>query len=178
MKLNSSGSGFGLEFANAGAGTETAPLDLNSDAIKVVVAHMVAEQTEALTAQVATLTDKLELAEKALADKEAEFAAFKDDLVEKAAAAERADARKAEVAKVAPALEATPERVERWASMEEAAFAAYLADVASVVTPADSSKNDSFDAKIAESAMDRSKDNKAPAEDDVDGTAARSVLGL
>jgi hypothetical protein len=162
-----------LETAS-GSGDANAPSALD-DATKIVVAHLVAQETKSLTDEIATLTDKLAVAEKALTTKDAEHAAFKQDIADKAELAKLATMRTAEVAKALPALDATPERVERWASMSDTEFAAYLVDVASVAgvqKPAGS-----FDeSKTVETAMSRAKKDNKPTTDETG--AGRSVLGL
>jgi D-aminopeptidase len=158
-----------LETADDHSGKDGPPaLD---EATQIVVAHLVAKETAALTAELATAKDALEVAQKALADKDTEFAAFKADLDAKAEVAKLTDTRKAEVAKALPTLEATEERAARWAAMNEVEFAAYLADVAAVAAPK-TSGTESFDEKTAETAMDRSRKTTS------EGSAARTVLGL
>lgn len=160
--------------------------------VAVLAAHTVAketaslnEQIEALKAENATLTtekaelaDKLTVAEAAIETAKQEFAAFKTDLETKAEQAKVAEARKAEVAKVAPALlegeEAkVAERVTRWTAMDEAAFTDYVAELASVAG-APKNSGEAGDSFSGESAMER-KTKSAP-----EGTTAnaRLVLGL
>lgn len=158
------------------------------DKVAILVAHQVAQETAALSTEVeglksenatlktevAGLKDKLDVAETAKTAAEKAFADYKG---EQAAAAERAklaDARKAEVAKVAPALEATDERLARWTSMDEAAFTEYVAELASVAggKTGEGAGTETFDASKGETAMDRSKKTTSGK------SAARSVLGL
>lgn len=167
--------GFGLETAGTNAPGGSSPATPAIDeATQIVVAHLVAKETEPLQAEIATLKDALEVSKAETAAAVKEFEDFKADLAAQAEKAKLVETRKAEVAKVLPALEATDERVERWASMDEAAFASYLADVAAAAgskTPEGGTKP--FDETNAESAMDRSRKTNEPS-----GDAARAVLGL
>lgn len=112
------------------------------------VARETADLTEAKTAletEVSELKQRVDVleAEKAAAITErdntkAEFEGFKKDLEEKAAVAERKEAR---VARVKAANESLPEdyfteeRATRWAEMADEAFDAFVADIEAVKVP-------------------------------------------
>ena len=168
--------GFGLETADAGGSDATASLD---EATKIVVAHLVARETAELTAKNETLAgelaktkDALEIANKTIADKDAEFEGFKNEIAAKAEHAELVKARTAKVAEALPTLEITEERAARWASMAEVDFESYLQDVAAAAGVSQASKTESFDSAKGETAMDRSRKSTT------DKSAGRTVLGL
>lgn len=167
------GAALPLETADASGATV-------DDKVAILVAHQVATETAALTAQIdelkaenatlktenAGLKDKVDVAETAKLAVEKEFADFKDEQAKAAETAKLAEERKVEVAKVAPALEATDERVARWSSMDEASFKDYVAELASVA-------GKSGDGESLETALDRGKKPALTGK-----SAARAVLGL
>lgn len=166
--------GFGLEMAGADPGGSSPATPVIDEATQIVVAHLVAKETEPLQAEISTLKDALEVSKAETAAAVKAFEDFKADLAAQAEKAQLVETRKAEVAKVLPALEATDERVERWVSMDEAAFASYLADVAAAAgSKAPEGGTKPFDETNAESAMDRSRKTT-----ETTGDAARAVLGL
>jgi hypothetical protein len=131
------GAALPLEIADASGATV-------DDKVAILVAHQVATETAALTAQIddlatenASLKDKVEVAETAKLAAEKAFADFKDEQAKAAETAKLAEDRKAEIAKVAPALlegekAKVDERVARWAALDEASFKEHLNELASV----------------------------------------------
>jgi hypothetical protein len=142
--------------------------------VAVLVAHEVGKQTEKSAARISELeaalaTEKaarttaenaLDVANAATKTATEAFESFKVELAEKAALAERSDARRAAVAEKAPSLlegEAAEvdAKVARWASMEDADFASYLNDLAAVSTPAKKVEDKPFQGKTTDTAMRR-----------------------
>lgn len=157
MTAKPQGTPLQLETADNASGA-VLPAD---DRVAILVAHQVAVETASLTSEVETLKtenaglkDKLDVAETA---RLAAVKALEDYKAEQAAAAERAslvESRTAEVAKVAPTLEATEDRVQRWTAMDKASFDTYVAELAAVAgAPAEGAPTGAFDAATAETAM-------------------------
>jgi regulator of replication initiation timing len=116
------GAALPLEIADASGATV-------DDKVAILVAHQVATETAALTAQI----DDLKAENATLATENASL----KDKVEVAETAKLAEDRKAEIAKVAPALlegekAKVDERVARWAALDEASFKEHLNELASV----------------------------------------------
>jgi hypothetical protein len=182
------GAALPLETANA-SGAPTV-----DEQVAVLAAHMVAQETASLNEQLdvvkaerdalktenAGLKDKVEVAEAAKAAADQAFEDYKADQAAKVEQAKLADARKAEVAKVAPTLvegeEAkVAERVERWTSMDEAAFTSYVAELASVAGKSVESGKEGFTPEAGETAMQRGKKTATAT---TGKSAATAVLGL
>lgn len=116
-----------------------------------------AEEVSALQSRVDVLEAEKAAAEKAAADVQAAFDAYKAELAELAAVEARKAERAAKVKEVASDLEDTyfsDERVARWASMTEEAFEALIADLveasASKKTPPPFEKKDEDEKKNEE----------------------------
>lgn len=112
---------------------ETASLATELETAK---ADLEAAKAEAATAatEIASLRDQLDLVKTEVASARQELVDYKAAL-EQASELERICAERAsQVAEKVPALEQTDERKARWASMDEAAFNAYLSELSSVAT--------------------------------------------
>lgn len=126
------------ETAEARTFTEDEHTAILADRIKQETAALetakaeLAEQVEALVAEKAELQTKVDLLESEKATLESEFATYKGEIERKAEVAARREERIAKVRESAPHLKDdffTPERADRFAEMETAAFDAYLADM-------------------------------------------------
>ena len=160
--------------------TSGGALSVDTKVMEALVAHQVVAETaslmaekDTLLAEVATLKDQLEVAQKAHAAAVQEFVDFKESLAAAEAAKRIGEERAALVKAAAPTLEPTPERLAKWASASQEDFDSYLADIASVITVKPNGEVEAFSSENAETAAARNKPVTPTAE-----SAARATLGL